>query len=140
MSACDGNVVGRVVKKVELRKANNGKSVASLGIARKKIGNKEESDFLYFDLWEKNAENCAQYTDVGALVNVYYRIYTKKEKVIDSTGREREITAYRFTATNVDFLVAAKSKESQGAAPAVKNAYEEPPYAPDDSEGLPFDL
>jgi single-strand DNA-binding protein len=131
-------MVGRITKKIELRKTGDGKSVGSLGLARKKVGKKDESEFFYFDIWDKTAENCAQYTDAGALVNVYYRLYTKEETIVDANGKTRKITTYRMTAVNVDFLVKAKG---EGATQEPRH-YEEPPFAPapDDDTSLPFDL
>ena len=140
MSTTDGNMVGRVTQKVTLRKTEKGKTVGSLGIARKKIGSKDDSEFFYFDIWEQLAENCEKYTDAGALVNVFFRVYPRKEKILDSNNKEREITTYRLMATSVDFLVRAKDKADDSGPSRSYSRREEPSGPPDDDTSLPFDL
>lgn len=80
-------LIGRLVKDLEVRKTNNGKSVAGFTIAidngKDKQGNDRPADFIDCQIWEKSAENMSLYAHKGNMIAVAgelkTRTYTRKD-------------------------------------------------------------
>lgn len=74
-------LIGRLVKDLEVRKTNNGKSVASFTIAidngKDKQGNDRPADFIDCQVWEKSAENMSLYAHKGNMIAVAGELKTR---------------------------------------------------------------
>jgi len=100
-------LIGRLTKDVELRYTPNGVAVAkfTLAVDRRQVKDREkETDFIDIVVWQKQAENCANYIGKGRLVAVEGRLQIRSYD--DSQGIRRK--AAEVVAENVRFLDKAK--------------------------------
>lgn len=95
-------LVGRLTKDVDLRYTLNGTAYASFTVAvdrRYKNQNSErETDFINCVMWNKAAENLANYTKKGSLIGVVGRIQTRNYE--NEQGQRvyvTEVLAERFS-------------------------------------------
>ena len=104
-------LIGRLTKDPELRYTPSGAAVFSFTIAvERNFANQQgdrEADFIPIIAWRKQAENCAQYLNKGALVAVDGRLQVRSYDGND--GQRRWVT--EVIAENVRFL----SKGSGGS-------------------------
>ena len=74
-------LVGRITKDADLRYISNGDAVATFTLAvNRQFTNQageREADFINCVLWEKGAENFANFTRKGSLVGIQGRIQTR---------------------------------------------------------------
>lgn len=68
------NLIGNLVRDVEIRKTNSGKNVASFTIAVNKYN--DEVDFINCIAWEQRADVLAKYTSKGTKIGVTGSIQT----------------------------------------------------------------
>lgn len=103
-------LLGRLVKDPELRYTPNGHAVAKFTLAvnraRQNAQGEREADFIPVVVWQKQAENCANYIGKGSLVAVEGRIQVRTYDAKD--GQKRWVT--EVVAENVRFL----DKKSSG--------------------------
>ena len=106
-------LIGRLVKKPELRESENGKNYLKATLAvqsdyRKKDG-EYETDFLEFTAFGKVAENTAKYCDKGSLLNVIGTL--SKNVYKDKNG----VNHYQMSviATKISFLSKGNKKEEK---------------------------
>ncbi|TEB04160.1 Single-stranded DNA-binding protein ssb [Pelotomaculum schinkii] len=100
-------LIGRLTKDPELRYTPNGVAVArfTLAVDRRQAKDREkEADFIDIVVWQKQAENCANYIGKGRLVAVDGRLQIRSYD--DSQGIRRK--AAEVIAENVRFLDRAK--------------------------------
>lgn len=100
-------LIGRLTKEPELRYTPNGTAVAkfTLAVDRRQAKDRErETDFIDIVVWQKQAENCANYLGKGRLVAVDGRLQIRSYD--DSQGIRRK--AAEVVAENVRFLDRAK--------------------------------
>lgn len=106
-------LIGRLTKDPELRYTPNGVAVASFTLAvnrsRPNQQGEREADFIPVVVWQKQAENCANYIGKGSLIAVDGRIQVRTYDAKD--GQRRWVT--EIVAENVRFL---DKKESGGSA------------------------
>ncbi len=97
-------LIGRLTKDPELRYTPNGVAVASftLAVNRSRLNQQgeREADFIPIVVWQKQAENCANYIGKGSLVAVDGRIQVRTYDGKD--GQRRWVT--EIIAENVRFL------------------------------------
>ena len=97
-------LIGRLTKDPELRYTPNGTAVASFTLAvnrqRANQQGEREADFIPVVVWQKQAENCANYIGKGSLVAVDGRIQVRTYDAKD--GQRRWVT--EVIAENVRFL------------------------------------
>jgi single-strand DNA-binding protein len=110
-------LIGRLTKEPELRYTPSGTAVAkfTLAVDRRQAKDREkEADFIDIVVWQKQAENCANYLGKGRLVAVDGRLQVRSYE--DSQGIRRK--AAEVVAENVRFLDRAKegSAGTGGAA------------------------
>ena len=112
-------LIGRLTKDPELKYTPNGTAVASFTLAvdrfRTNAQGERETDFIPIVVWQKQAENCAEYLRKGSLAAVEGRINVRSYE--DKEGKKRWVTevvaeAVRFLSGKVD----SASKESKAAA------------------------
>jgi len=106
-------LIGRLTKDPELRYTPNGVAVASftLAVNRSRLNQQgeRETDFIPIVVWQKQAENCANYIGKGSLVAVDGRLQVRTYD--DKDGQRRWIT--EVIAENVRFL----DRREAGSAP-----------------------
>ena len=75
------SLIGRLVKDLDLRYTQSGKAVATgtLAVNRrfKNASGESEADFIQIQIWDKSAENLANFTRKGSQVGVNGRIQTR---------------------------------------------------------------
>lgn len=145
-------LIGRLTRDPELRFTPNGRAVCSFTLAvdrpfTNQEGNRE-ADFINIVVWNKPAENCAQYLSKGRLAAVDGRLQIRSYDGND--GQRRYVT--EVIADNVRFLpsgnkdgassygAGASASAGEPVAPAFGGSFGEP--ADDDmpmtSDDLPF--
>jgi len=105
-------LIGRLVRDVELRYTPSGIAVANftLAVDRQRSKDKEkEADFIPIVVWQKQAENCAEYIGKGSLVAVDGRIQVRTYD--DKEGNKRWVT--EVIASSVQFLDKRGQKTEQ---------------------------
>lgn len=124
-------LIGRLTKDPELRHTQSGKAVCAftLAVDRPYLANNgnREADFINIVVWNKTAENCAQYLAKGKLAAVDGRLQIRSYDGQD--GQRRYIT--EVIADNVRFL-SPKSEGSQQEAWIGDSGYNSP------ADDLPF--
>lgn len=127
-------IIGRLGRDPELRYTQNGSPVASLSIATDESymdrdGNKvERTEWHRVSVFQRQAENCANYLTKGSLVYVEGSLQTRKWQ--DQNGQDRYTTEIK--AQRVQFLDRRGDNPRGDAAPA--GGYEDD-YAPPQQRG-----
>lgn len=97
-------LIGRLTKDPELRYTPNGVAVASFTLAvdrfRRNAQGENETDFIMIVVWQKQAENCANYLSKGSLAAVDGRLQIRTYD--DKEGQRRWVT--EVIADSVRFL------------------------------------
>lgn len=105
-------LIGRLTKDPELRYTPSGMAVASFTLAvnraRPNQQGEREADFIPIVVWQKQAENCANYIGKGSMVAVDGRMQVRTYDAKD--GQRRWVT--EVVAENVRFL---DKRESSGS-------------------------
>lgn len=110
------NLIGRLTKDPELKYIQgSGNAVARFTIAvdrgfTKKDGTKE-ADFINIEVWNKSAENCANYIAKGSLVGVTGALRIENYK--DQQGEYKSFT--KVLASNIQFLNSKKTSTETDA-------------------------
>jgi single-strand DNA-binding protein len=100
-------LIGRLTKEPDLRYTPSGTAVAKFTLAvdrRQSKDREKETDFIDIVVWQKQAENCANYLGKGRLVAVDGRLQVRSYE--DNQGVRRK--AAEVVADNVRFLDRAK--------------------------------
>ena len=118
-------LVGRLVKKPELRITENGKkmSVMTLAVPRnyKNVDGEYETDFLDCTLWTAIAENTNEYCDTGDMLGVKGRVQTRIIESADGTKKKKT----EIVAEKVTFLTSNNSKQRRSNIEMVEENSEE---------------
>ena len=110
-------LIGRLTKDPELRYTANGIAVAKFTLAvdrRYSKDREKETDFIDIVVWQKQAENCANYLGKGRLAAVDGRLQIRSYD--DNQGIRRK--AAEVIADNVRFLDRAKEGQSTAGGAA----------------------
>lgn len=111
-------VVGNLTKDVEVRKLEDGKSIASLSVAvNNRFGKKEDTIFFDVPVYENVAENCAKYIGKGSSVLVDGYLYTREWENKDG----KTVTSICIGGARVTFL----DSGNKGETPEKKTKKEE---------------
>ena len=104
-------LVGRLVRKPELRKSENKKDYAfiTLAVPRsfKNVNGEYETDFVDCILWDNAATNTVEYCDKGDIVGVRGRI---QSRVIEENEKDKK-TVLEVICERVTFLSNKKPEE-----------------------------
>lgn len=93
-------LVGNVASKPELRETSTGKSCCTFRLAVSRIGG-AQADFLTVVTWERQAEVCAEYMDIGQRIGVEGRLRHTTWRTDDDKPRSRvEVVANRVELMN----------------------------------------
>ncbi len=107
-------LIGRLTRDPELRYTPNGIAVANFDLAVDRPSNQQgerETDFIRIVVWQKQAENCANYIKKGRLVAVEGRLQIRKYETQD--GQKRQ--AAEVVASHVQFLDKARDDAGSGS-------------------------
>ena len=131
------NLIGRLVKDVELRSTGSGKQVANFMLAVNRPFGNDEADFLKIVAWNKTAEVCEKYLSKGSQVGITGRIQTGKYE--DKDGKM--IYTTDIVANEVIFIGSKKDKEQE--KPVKEPEKDNEPdldefQSIDDDEDIPF--
>ena len=99
-------LIGRLTAKPELKYTGSNKPFTRFTIAVKRIGQKDQSDFINCIAWNKSAENLVYYMNKGSRISVEGRIQTGSYTAQD--GKKRY--TFDVVADNIQFLE-SKPKE-----------------------------
>ncbi len=125
-------LIGRLTKDPELRYTPNGVAVASFTLAvnrsRANQQGEKEADFIPVVVWQKQAENCANYIGKGSLVAVDGRLQIRTYDAKD--GQRRWVT--EVIAETVRFL---DKRTSGGGEQGISSVGDEMPFTDED---IPF--
>lgn len=106
-------LIGRLTKDPELRYTPSGVAVASFTLAVDRPFAKEgqqQADFIPIVVWNKQAENCANYIGKGRLVAIEGRLQVRTYDTQE--GQRRWVT--EVVAENVRFLDRARDERNSG--------------------------
>ena len=96
-------LIGRLTAEPKLTYTQNGTAVATFTLAvdrfKKNAKGEKEVDFINIVVWQKSAENCAEYLRKGSLAAVDGRLQLRS---YDKDGTRRWVT--EVVAENVRFL------------------------------------
>jgi single-strand DNA-binding protein len=104
-------LIGRLTQDPELRYTQNGTAVASFTVAVNRKFKRDEADFIPVVVWNKLAENCANYLGKGRLVAVEGRLQIRSYEAQD--GQRRRVS--EVVADEVKFLDRAGTGSSSSA-------------------------
>ena len=113
-------LIGRLTDDVELRYTPNGTAVAKFVLAvdrRVAKGAEKQADFIPIVVWNKQAENCANYIGKGRLVAIDGRLQIRSYD--DSNGIRRK--AADVIAETVKFLDRAPNAPTSSATAIAKS-------------------
>ena len=103
-------LVGRLVKKPELREAENKKkyTFVTLAVPRsfKNVNGEYDTDFIECALWDNVAANAVEYCDKGDILGVRGRIQTR---LIEKDGSKKYLL--EVIAEKITFLSSRKADE-----------------------------
>lgn len=106
-------LIGRLTKDLDLRYTQSGKAVATgtLAVNRrfKNASGENEADFIQIQIWDKSAENLANFTRKGSQVGVNGRIQTRNYE--NKEGQRVYVT--EIVVEN--FTLLEKKSDGQGA-------------------------
>jgi single-strand DNA-binding protein len=74
-------LIGRITKDLELRTTKSGNSVSEFTLAVNR--DKEKTDFITCQVWNKQAENLCKYQQKGSLISVIGEIRTESYEIND---------------------------------------------------------
>lgn len=114
-------LIGRVVRDIEIKTTNSGKSVASFALAVDGYGKDADASFIDCVAWNKAAELLAEYAPKGKQIGITGRLQTRIWEKDDIKRKATEVIIDQF-----QFLSDAKG--SNNTAPATER------YAEDDAK------
>ncbi len=107
-------LIGRLTQDPELRYTQNGTAVASFTVAVNRKFKRDEADFIPIVVWNKPAENCANYLGKGRLVAVEGRLQIRSYETQD--GQRRRVS--EVVAEEVKFLDKGGTSSNTSSVPA----------------------
>ena len=126
-------LIGRLVKRPELKKTQNNTSVVSFTLAvRNFVNGEEKADFIECVAWQNTADTISKYCDKGHQIGVSGRIGTRTYET--SSGETRYVT--EVTVERLDLLESKKVEKQDEFNDVFKG--DEPKKSLVTSEDLPF--
>ena len=112
-------LIGRVVRDIEVKTTNSGKSFASFALAVDGYGKDADASFIDCVAWNKAAELLAEYAPKGKQIGITGRLQTRIWEKDDIKRKATEVIIDQF-----QFLSDAKGS-GNNAAPATERYAEE---------------
>jgi single-strand DNA-binding protein len=128
-------ILGRVVKKPEVRVTGGGQQVANFSVAvNERLGkDKEKAQFFNVVAWGTLGELCGQWLDKGREVLVEGRIDVR---LVEKDGVKR--TFWDIVARDVQFLSGGKGQQSERVEAAPTDPFGPPPSFGNEPDDMPF--
>jgi len=128
-------ILGRVVKKPEVRVTGSGQQVANFSVAvNERLGkDKEKAQFFNVVAWGTLGELCGQWLDKGREVLVEGRIDVR---TVEKDGIKR--TFWDIVARDVQFLSGGKGQQGERVEAAPADPFGPPPSFGNEPEDMPF--
>jgi single-strand DNA-binding protein len=133
------NIIGNITKDIELRYTQTEKAVANFTIAYNDgYGKNQQTYFFDVEVWNKQAENVAQYCQKGSKVAIEGKL---KQDTWEHEGKKQ--SKVKITAFNITFLDTKKDRQATEETQAIEEQEEDPFQAFGDSieiseDDLPF--
>lgn len=103
-------IVGRLVRKPEIKELGDGKKVTNMTLAvprsYKNENGEYDTDFVDCTLWNNMAENVVEYCNIGDLIGVKGRLETKEREI-----EGKKIKVANVMAEKITFLSSKKDNE-----------------------------
>lgn len=115
-------LIGRVVRDIEVKTTNSGKSVASFALAVDGYGKDADASFIDCVAWNKAAELLAEYAPKGKQIGITGRLQTRIWEKDDIKRKATEVIIDQFQ------LLSDAKGSGKNAAPATER------YAEDDAK------
>jgi single-strand DNA-binding protein len=112
-------LIGNVASKPELRRTPAGRSVCSFRLAVSRPG-ADQADFLSVVAWERQAEVCAEYVQVGRRIGVEGRLHHSAWEVEGAKRSKVEVVASRIS------LLGARQSSVRDSSGVAKDAEGQP--------------
>jgi single-strand DNA-binding protein len=127
-------ILGRVVKKPEVRVTGGGQQVANFSVAvNERLGkDKEKTTFFNVVAWGNLGELCGQWLDKGREVMVEGRVDIRQ---VEKDGQKRTYTD--IVARDVQFLSGGKGQQSSQPT-SDADPFGAPPTFANDADEMPF--
>lgn len=109
-------LIGRLVADPELKYTPNGKAVCNVTIACDKYNKEDGAEFVDCVVWNKAAENLAQYMSKGRQVAIEGSL--QKRSYEDKEGNKRWVT--EVLANRIEFIGSKGNGSSQQQQPAAQ--------------------
>jgi single-strand DNA-binding protein len=101
-------LIGNLATDVELKELGGDKKVAGFLLAVDRPGKDAEADFVWVNVWDRQAETCAQYLDKGRRVAIDGRLRSRSWEEDGKRRRAVEVVAHR-----VQFLSGRPTDEAE---------------------------
>jgi len=111
-------LIGRVVRDIEVKSTNGGKSVASFALAVDGYGKDADASFIDCVAWNKAAELLAEYAPKGKQIGITGRLQTRIWEKDDIKRKATEVIIDQFQ-------LLSDAKGGGNAAPATERYAEE---------------
>lgn len=112
-------LVGRMTRDPELRRTGNGTAVTSFTLALDRnynSSNGQQADFINCVVWNKPAENTAQYCSKGSLVGIEGRLQSRSYQ--NNQGQTVYVT--EVVCSRVQFLDTRRNDNNQAPQPMMQ--------------------
>ena len=133
-------LIGRLTKDLDLRYTQSGKAVATgtLAVNRrfKNASGESEADFINIQIWDKGAENLANFTRKGSQIGVNGRIQTRNYE--NKEGARVYVT--EIVVENFTLLESKKDGASNGQTGQSNNRSSHQPSDPISSHSESIDI
>ena len=133
-------LIGRLTKDLDLKYTQTGKAVATgtLAVNRrfKNAQGESEADFINIQIWDKGAENLANFTRKGSQIGVNGRIQTRNYE--NKEGARVYVT--EIVVENFTLLESKKDGASNGQTGQSNNRSSHQPSDPFSSHGESIDI
>lgn len=130
-------LIGRLTKDLDLKYTSTGKAVATGTIAVnrrfKNAQGESEADFINIQIWDKAAENLANFTRKGSQVGINGRIQTRNYE--NKEGQRVYVT--EIVVENFTLIEKKSDNAQQQSQPRQTNQRQSDPFA---SHGEPFSV
>lgn len=128
-------ILGRVVKKPEIRVTGGGQQVANFSVAvNERLGkDKEKTTFFNVVAWGNLGELCGQWLDRGREVMVEGRVDIRQ---VEKDGQKRTYTD--IVARDVQFLSGGKGQQQSSQPSTDNDGFGAAPTLADDFDSMPF--
>ena len=108
-------IIGNVASEPKLRNTSQGRAVCCFRVAVSRPGDGTTADFFDVVTWERQAEICKQYLDLGRRIAVEGRMHCRSYRDVDDVRR----TSVELVASRVELLSAAHNGAMQRDAAAI---------------------